>query len=71
VRQPFANEVKYVRGYGQALPRPTCKAEHRLISPAFNGLTIDRKALEWCLNLIKEDPSWRLSIQMHKAWNVR
>lgn len=71
VRQPFANEVKYVRGYGQALPKPACKAEHKLISPAFNGLTIDRKALEWCLNLIKEDPSWRLSVQMHKAWSVR
>jgi 7-carboxy-7-deazaguanine synthase len=71
VRQLTANEVKYVRGHGQALPRPACKAQHQLISPAFNGLTIDRKALEWCLQLIKEDPAWRLSIQMHKAWQVR
>lgn len=71
VRQPYADEVKYVRGYGQALPKPTCKATHQLISPAFNGLSIDRKALDWCLQLIKEDPSWRLSVQMHKAWNVR
>lgn len=71
VRQVTADEVKYVRGYGQALPKPTCKAVHQLISPAFNGLTLDRKALEWCLQLIKEDPTWRLSIQMHKAWSVR
>jgi len=71
VRQLRADEVKYVRGYGQALPRPACKAVHQLISPAFNGLTLDRKALEWCLQLIKEDPTWRLSVQMHKAWSVR
>lgn len=71
VRQLVADEVKYVRGYGQALPKPTCSATHRLISPAFNGLSIDRKALEWCLQLIKEEPTWRLSIQMHKAWQVR
>jgi 7-carboxy-7-deazaguanine synthase len=71
VRQTTATEVKYVRGYGQALPKPACTATYQLVSPAFNGLTLDRKALEWCLSLIKEDPSWRLSIQMHKAWNVR
>jgi len=71
VRQLTADEVKYVRGYGQALPKPACHATHQLISPAFNGLTIDRKALDWCLQLIKEDPSWRLSVQMHKAWSVR
>ena len=71
VRQLRADEVKYVRGYGQALPRPACKAVNQLISPAFNGLTLDRKALEWCLQLIKEDPTWRLSVQMHKAWSVR
>jgi organic radical activating enzyme len=71
VRQMTADEVKYVRGYGQALPKPSCKAKHQLISPAFSGLTLDRKALEWCIGLIKEDPSWRLSVQMHKAWLVR
>lgn len=71
VRQLWADEVKYVRGYGQALPKPTCKAKHQLISPAFNGLTIDRKALDWCVGLITANPEWRLSIQMHKAWGVR
>jgi organic radical activating enzyme len=71
IRQLWADEVKYVRGYGQALPKPTCKAKHQLISPAFNGLIIDRKALEWCVGLITTNPEWRLSIQMHKAWGVR
>jgi len=71
VRQMTASEVKYVRGYGQGIPIPTCEATYKLLSPAFNGLSIDRKSLDWCVTLIKENPEWRLSIQMHKAWNVR
>lgn len=71
VRQRTAHEVKYVRGYGQAIPKPQCIASHQLISPAFNGLSFDSRALEWCLQLIKENPEWRLSVQMHKAWKVR
>jgi 7-carboxy-7-deazaguanine synthase len=71
VRQLTADEVKYVRGYGQALPKPACKATHRLISPAFDGLTPDRRSVEWCLGLIRENPEWRLSMQQHKAWMVR
>ena len=71
VRQLTADEVKYVRGYGQALPKPTCKAKHQLVSPAFDGLALDRRSVEWCLSLIRENPEWRLSMQQHKAWMVR
>jgi organic radical activating enzyme len=71
IRQREADEIKYVRGYGQAIPKPSCRATYRLLSPAFNGLTIDHRALEWCLSLIKEDPRWRLSVQNHKRWLVR
>ena len=74
VRQMEADEVKYVRGYGQALPNPTCKADHQLISPAFDGVTLrvdgidqDQRSLEWCVGLIREDPRWRLSVQLHKV----
>jgi len=71
IKQMTANEIKYVRGAGQSLPKPRCKADHKLLSPAFNGLAIDSKALETCLDLIRKDPTWRLSVQMHKAWRVR
>lgn len=71
VRQLTADEVKYVRGFGQGIPIPTCKAKNQLISPAFSGGTIDNNAMEWCLKLIKENPQWRLSVQQHKAWKVR
>jgi len=71
IKQKFAHEVKYVRGYGQAVPKTVVRAEHYLLSPAFNGMVIDTKALEWCVELVKGNPTWRLSPQMHKAWVVR
>ena len=71
IRQLRANEVKYVRGYGQAIPKTVVEAEFKLISPAFNGDLLDWKALEWCIQLVKENPEWRLSVQQHKFWKVR
>ncbi len=71
VRQPVADEVKYVRGHGQGIPAPTCKATHRVLSPAFAGADIDREALLWCVRLVHENPAWRLSVQQHKLWRVR
>lgn len=71
IRQRTAHEVKYVRGYGQAIPRTVVQAEHYLISPAFSGESVDRRTLEWCVELVKQNPPWRLSVQMHKAWRIR
>lgn len=71
IRQTTADEVKYVRGYGQALPKTRVAAKHQLISPAFNGLTQDSKAIEWCCRLVTQNPQWRLSVQLHKGWGVR
>jgi 7-carboxy-7-deazaguanine synthase len=71
VRQRSAQEVKYVRGYGQALPRTVVTADHYLISPAFDGAGLDRRALDWCIRLCRDNPPWRLSVQQHKLWNVR
>lgn len=71
IKQKTANEVKYVRGFGQGVPRPSCKATYKLISPATQGEHIDLRALDWCVNLVKQNTSWRLSVQQHKLWRVR
>jgi organic radical activating enzyme len=71
LKQRFANEVKYVLTDGQDLPEPEVKAEHKLLSPAFKGNEMDRKALDWCVRLVQENPEWRLSVQLHKLWGVR
>ncbi len=71
IKQRTAAEVKYVRGYGQAVPQTVVTAEHYLLSPAFNGLDIDARAMQWCIDLCLANPSWRLSMQAHKLWGMR
>ncbi len=71
IRQRRAHEVKYVRGYGQGIPKTVVEAEHYLVSPAFDGPEVDRRTLDWCIRLCRENPPWRLSVQQHKLWSVR
>lgn len=71
LRQRTAHEVKYVRAYGQGVPHTVVKAEHYLISPAFEGDSLDRRTLQWCIDLVKGNPKWRLSVQQHKLWHIR
>ena len=70
IRQLVATEVKYVRGYGQALPETVVAAERYFISPTFNGLEPDPRAVEWCKNIIRGS-KWELSIQKHKLLGQR
>lgn len=71
VRLKHANELKYVRGYGQGVPKPAATADHYLISPAFDGGRVDPETLKWCVKLCMENPGWRLSLQTHKLLGVR
>ncbi len=71
IRQRTADEVKYVRGYGQAIPKTVVEAKHKLISPAFDGNVLREKTLAWCEQLVRDNPEWQLSMQMHKVWGVR
>lgn len=65
------NELRYVRGYGQHIPRPRLKAKWKTISPAFEGDSIDQQTLDWCVQLVKKNPDWRLSVQIHKFLGIR
>jgi 7-carboxy-7-deazaguanine synthase len=67
IRQTTANEVKYVRCYGQALPKTCVTADHYLISPGFDGNQFNGNNYQWCIKLIKQNPKWRLSLQIHKV----
>lgn len=73
LRQKSAHEVKYVRRAGMPLPSPSIKAEHYLISPAFQpDGSVTRADLEWCVELVKQAPEkWRLTIQTHKLLGLR
>lgn len=71
IKQLTAHEVRYVRGVGQAIPKTAVKAKNKYISPAFDGMICDPKTMEWCVQLVKENPTWRLSIQTHKFMKQR
>ena len=66
------DELKYVRNAGQGIPKPSLKADHYLLSPAFgaDGF-VDAAALRNCVELCKHNQKWKLSLQQHKAWGVR
>jgi len=70
IRQLEADEVRYVRGLGQALPCTRIKADRYFISPAFCGTNLDAETINWCQKLIEEQPKgdklWEMSIQIHK-----
>lgn len=67
IRQRTATEVKYVRGYGQALPATVVTAQYYIISPAFDGQDLNTRNLQWCIQLVKDNPQWQLSLQQHKG----
>jgi organic radical activating enzyme len=71
IKQLNATEVKYVRGYGQAIPRTRVNAIYKFISPAFDGAMTDERAFKWCQQLVAENDGWDLSVQAHKVWGVR
>ena len=71
VKQPV-DELKYVRNEGQGYPRPKLKAEHYLLSPAFDPTGhVNPAAMLHCIQLCKKEPKWRLSVQQHKSWGIR
>ena len=71
VKVKECSEIRYVRGHGQGLPRPSAKAGLKFISPAFSGDALDPETLRWCVGLVKANPGWALSVQQHKTWGIR
>ncbi|HRH40409.1 MAG TPA: 7-carboxy-7-deazaguanine synthase QueE [Pyrinomonadaceae bacterium] len=65
------NELRYVRRSGQGIPQPSVKAQHYFISPHSDGEFINYENLEFCIELVKQNPKWKLSLQQHKIWKVR
>jgi organic radical activating enzyme len=66
------NELRYVRHAGHGLPKPSLAADQLCISPAVQpDGSIRGDDLENCIRLVKENPPWRLSIQLHKFLAVR
>lgn len=64
------DELKYVRHSGQEIPKPILEAQNYYISPHSDGWNINSENLKHCIELCKQNPEWKLSIQQHKLWKV-
>jgi 7-carboxy-7-deazaguanine synthase len=62
------DELRYPRHIGQGLPAPALRASVRYVSPLATGATLDDANVAHCLALVASDPSWRVSLQLHKVW---
>lgn len=65
------DELRYVRHAGQGIPEPMIQADHYYISPHSDGNQINSENLAHCIELVKLNPKWKLSVQQHKIWNLR
>lgn len=64
------DELRYVRHAGQDIPQPSIEAKHYFISPHSDGDQLNAENLKHCIELIKQNPKWKLSLQLHKVWNI-
>lgn len=65
------NELRYAWHAGKmSVPSPTVFAEHKYLSPICDGNRINKRNLDHCIELCKQNPEWRLSVQQHKLWNI-
>ena len=67
----YPHELRYVRREGQHIPETKIEAETYYVSPHSDGNQINKNNLDWCIGLCKSNPKWRLSVQMHKLWELR
>lgn len=69
-----ANEIKVVFDTEKIIPDPTygISADHYYIQPCDTGdFKKNKENIEFCINFIKQNPKWKLSIQTQKILNVQ
>jgi 7-carboxy-7-deazaguanine synthase len=65
------DELRYAWHKGkQSVPEPSIVARHQYISPICDGNNINHENLAHCVLLCQKHPSWKLSLQQHKLWNI-
>jgi len=67
----FVQELRYALQAGDPLPQSTIAADYYTLSPVFDGMILNQDNLDWCIDLCKQNPVWRLSVQAHKLWGIR
>lgn len=71
-RIPSVNEIRMPIEKGDQIPDITIlpKADNYFLSPVFDGNDINTENVDYCVELIKTHPEWRLSLQIHKLIHI-
>lgn len=69
--QLTGDELKYVIKKGDVIPLKIGNFKHYMLSPEMNYDSPNMENLNYCIDLVKENPDWRLSIQSHKFMKIR
>lgn len=65
-------ELKLIIHKGQSkIPKPNIKAKYYFLQPQSKNDKINIENLKHCIKLCKENPLWRLSLQLHKIWKIK
>ncbi|MDR0995513.1 MAG: 7-carboxy-7-deazaguanine synthase QueE [Tannerella sp.] len=70
---PKVDELRLPVREGEALPKISSLPEARFyfLSPVFEiDETLTRRNIAYCVEQIKREPAWRLSLQIHKLINI-
>lgn len=71
-RIPSVNEIRMPIQTGDSIPDLSLlpKAQKYFISPIFDGNEINQDNVNYCVELIKNNPEWTLSLQIHKLIHI-
>lgn len=69
--QPNIDELKYVLAKGDDLPKITTVARAYIISPMNYKDELNWENINYCVELIKRNPLWRLSLQTQKILKIK
>ena len=67
-----AHELRFPMVKGDELPnlQELPEADNYLLSPIFDANKLNKENLVYCVKLIKENPQWSLSVQLHKLIKI-
>lgn len=70
---PEVDELRFPIAKGDPLPDTSTlpKAKRYLLSPIFNEQRVIPENVHYCVSLIKENPRWALSLQIHKLIGIQ
>lgn len=69
---PVVNEIRIPIEVGSILPDISVlpKADKYFVSPIFDGNTMNPENVAYCVEQVKQNPAWTLSLQIHKLIHI-